>query len=128
MTINQLFKVKPSKELVEELIKIYGLSGLNDNKYFSKNDFIQINTLDKMSSFVEKLREYYLPCKQKIYLDNLNYKKLITILRQCIKLYGYKLKSKEKYLKGEKVIIYQIELIDNNVKTIQNTECTLTFD
>ena len=128
MTINQLFKTKPSKELIEELLNIYGLSGFDDNKYFSKNDFIQLNTLDKMNEFIIKLKDFYLPCKQKIYLENLNYKKLITILRQCIKLYGYKLISKEKYLKGEKVIIYQIELIDNNKKTIQNTECTLTFD
>lgn len=128
MTINQLFKSKPPKELIEELLHLCGLTGFSDTKYFSKNDFIQLNTLEKIDDFIIKIKDFYLPCKQKIYLIDLNYKKIITLIRQCIKLYGYKLLSKEKYLKGEKIIIYQIELINNKVKTIQNTLCTLTFD
>ena len=128
MTINQLFKSKPPKDLVEELLQLCGINGFNDTKYFSRNDLVQLNVLDKLDDFINNLKQYYLPCKQKIYLQSMNYKKLITLLRQCIKLYGYKLISKEKYLKGEKIIIYQIDMIDSKVKTVQNTVCTLTFD
>ena len=46
----------------------------------------------------KKLDDYYLPCKKKIYLNDHDFEKCITILRQCIKLYNYKLVSKEKYI------------------------------
>ena len=128
MTINQLFKNVPPKELIEELILLCGLSSLDDTKYFSKNDFILLNTLEKIKEPLEKLKEYYLPCKAKNYLSNLTHKKIITILRQCVKLFGYKIISKEKYLKGEKIIIYQLENTNNKPQTVQNTICTLTFD
>jgi len=116
MPINQLFKSIPPKTLIEELLLLYGLTGFDDNKPFSKIELTQIKTLDNMSEFIDKISSYYLPCKKRIYLTNLNYKKLITILRQCIKLYDYKLSSKEKYLKGEKVIEYHLCL--NNVDSV----------
>ena len=128
MTINQLFKNIPPKELIEEIIILCGLTSLDDTKYFSKNDLLVLNTIEKVSEQIDKLKEYYLPCKAKNYLTNLTHKKIITILRQCVKLYGYKIISKEKYLKGEKIIIYQLENTNNKPQTIQNTVCTLTFD
>ena len=81
MTINQLFKNKPPMEIVTELLNIYGLSNLNDSKIFSKIDLIQNNTLNKINSFKLKIINYYLPCKSKIYLNNIDHKKLITILK-----------------------------------------------
>ena len=43
------------------------------------------------------LSQYYLPCKNKKYLECINTKKCITILRQLLKLYNYSyLDSKEK--------------------------------
>lgn len=128
MTINQLFNQMPSKDLIENIIKSFGLQGFNDNNYFSKIDTSQ----EQINLIIDKINEltiYYLPCKRKIYFDELNYKKCITIMRQCLKLFNYKIKSKEKYFKGQKKIIYQIIPNDKTVihKKI-NDECIINFD
>ena len=47
-------------------------------------------------------------------MNGLTEKNVITILRQCVRVYGYKIVSKEKYMKGEKYILYQLEM-DMNV-------------
>ena len=36
-------------------------------------------------------------------------KNVITVLRQCIRIYGYRIVSREKYMKGEKYILYHLE-------------------
>mgnify|MGYP007000161937 CR=1 len=38
MTINQLFKKKPSIETVIELLNIYGIESLDDDKQFNRNN------------------------------------------------------------------------------------------
>ena len=60
---------------------------------------------------------------------------MITILRQIIKTFHYNVKSKEKYLKGEKYIIYQIKKQNENKETIQihttktsSEKCIVKFD
>lgn len=130
MTINQLFKKKPSIEIVEKIVQSFGLKDLNDDSFFSKKDLEQNNLLEKIRDQVKVLGEYYLPCKSKIYLENITYKRSITILRQCIKLYDYIIKSKEQYLKSEKLIIYQIIPINNKPITKKNniTKCIISFD
>jgi hypothetical protein len=129
MTINQLFKQKPSKELVCELLTIYGLDGFDDDKQFNRNNLLNIHLIDNLNIFKTKLEEYYLPCKRKIYLENLTVKKSITILRQIIKLFDHVVKSNEKYIKGEKIIVYQIIPL-NTLKKSPNTnnKCIISFD
>jgi len=85
MTINQLFKKKPQKDLVEKVLNIFGLSDFEDSKNFTKKDLENNDTLNNMLSIKALLEEYYLPCKRKVYLDNLTLKKCITILRQLVK-------------------------------------------
>lgn len=129
MTINQLFKKKPSKELVEKLINTFGLMGFNDDSFFSKKETDKNNTISKINNLIPILDEYYLPCKKKIYLRDINYKRSITILRQCIKIYNFVLKSKEKYIKGDKLIIYQIVPIDEKKKEKKEiSNCIISFD
>ena len=129
MTINQLFKKKPSKELVEKLINTFGLMGFNDDSFFSKKETDKNNTISKINNLIPILDEYYLPCKKKIYLRDINYKRSITILRQCIKIYNFVLKSKEKYIKGDKLIIYQIVPIDEKPKEKKEiSNCIISFD
>ena len=85
--------------------------------------------MNNILSIRDLLEEYYLPCKKKVYLDNLTLKKCITILRQLVKLYDYILKSNEKYIKGEKIIIYYIVPI--SMKTQNNKiekNCVISFD
>jgi hypothetical protein len=131
MTINQLFRKNPTPELLDEILNAFGLENLNDKKIFSRNDLENINTVEKLDAIKERIGEYYLPCKKKVYLKNLNTKKSVTLLRQFIKVYNYTLFSKEKYSKNEKIIVYQIIPKENNKveKTIKNTGgCIISFD
>lgn len=130
MTINQLFTKKPSKELIEKLISSFGLTGFSDDKVFSKRDIDKNDSIEKIMKFKNELSNCYLPCKRKIYLENIDYKRAITILRQCLRLYNYYIKSKEKYFNGDKLIIYQILPINNEPKKKESVEktCIISFD
>ena len=129
MTINQLFKKKPSKEFIEEILKLYGINDFDDSKQFTRKDLEKLNLCDKLKEVANKFREYYLPCKLKNYLGNISIKKSITLLRQLLKLYFYNVKSNEKYIKGEKIIVYQILPKNSQKKQIHNTnKCVISFD
>ena len=54
---------------------------------------------------MQQLRQYYLPCKHKTFLDNITNKKLITIARQILKLHQYDLASIEKTINNKKVLL-----------------------
>lgn len=113
MTKNQLFKIIPPRSLCLKILEAFGLSGFDDNHNFSRIDLAQIKCIDKLLVLKESLIEYYLPCKARTYLNDLNTKNAITILRQIVKLYGYTISSREKYTKGYKFIIYQLVTIEN---------------
>lgn len=111
--VNQLFINKPSKDFVEKIIKYIILDGFDENFFFTKKEIEEKNIIELMSDDLEILKEYYLPCKRKIYFnDNITPKRLITILRQILKLYNYKINSKEKYSNGVKFLLYNLEYID----------------
>jgi hypothetical protein len=129
MTINQLFRKKPSKDLVIEFLKIYGLDGFEEGKTFTRNCLNTLNIEENLINFVSKLNEYYLPCKRKIYLEEITIKKSITILRQILKLFDYVVKSNERYIKGEKIIVYHIKSLNVSKKdNIDNDKCIISFD
>ena len=129
MTINQLFKKKPEKELVVKFLNIYGLHSFEDESYFNKIKLEKLNVVDKLTEFSSELEEYYLPCKFRVYFQKINIKKSITILRQIMKLYEYYVKSTEKYIKGDKIIIYQILPINIKKKILNEDEkCIISFD
>ena len=129
MTINQLFKQKPSIEVVIELLNLYGIDSLDDDKQFNRNNLINLCLIDNLNIFKSKLIEYYLPCKRKVYLEDLTIKKSVTILRQILKLYDYVVKSNERWIKGEKIIVYQILPKNSLKKPINsNDKCIISFD
>ena len=105
---DQIFKNKPVDEIIDLVLKCFGLKNINDKKYFSRIDLKKINTINKINNIKLELNKYYLPCKSKIYLNNLTEKKTITILRHFIKYKNYKLISREKYMNKSKIIIYQL--------------------
>tara|TARA_B100000123_G_C25731674_1_gene429565 strand:+ start:1466 stop:1861 length:396 start_codon:yes stop_codon:yes gene_type:complete len=112
MTIYQLFAKKPTEDIIINLLVCFGLESLEDNKIFTKKDLKEINAVNEILKIKPVLEEYYLPCKRNKYLSNLTDKKIITILRQFIKCYGYVLYSKEKYIQGEKYLTYQLMSAD----------------
>jgi len=108
MPQNQLFKIIPDENIILNILETFGLTNLEDTRLFTKNHMIDINTVDKINKLKDKLNEYYLPCKSKKYLNDLDEKKCITILRQIIKLYHYKCIGIEKSIKSNKVMTYRL--------------------
>jgi hypothetical protein len=116
MVKNQLFRVLPDIEIVHSLLQIFGLSSLHDTNFFTKDTLKSNESVQKLNQLKDTLEIYYLPCKAKTYLQDITEKKCITILRQCIKVHGYTLITKERYIKGSKVSVYR--LIENDKETI----------
>lgn len=109
----QLFCEQPSIEFMHDLLKCYGLNGFDDTVEFSKGDLIENNTVDKIENLLLEIVMYYLPCKAKIYLNDLNEKRAITVLSQFLKLFDYKLSRKERIVNKRKIIYYKIQKIED---------------
>lgn len=123
MTKNQLFRSTPPRSLCLEVIQCFGLTGFEDSRNFSRKDLINFNSIEKLNKLKPQLFDYYLPCKARTYLSDLNTKSVITLLRQLVRLYGFSISSREKYIKGDKFIIYQLipsERTDYNPIKIDN--------
>lgn len=108
MKINQLFVKKVDPEVVLKLLHCLGLQNLEDRKPFTKHDLAINKVIDKVNDILPDLLPYYLPCKARIYLENLTEGRIITILRQVVRLYDHYLVSKEKNINSRKVIVYQL--------------------
>ena len=88
---NQLFRISPDLKISTKLLNLFGISDFNDNHSFTKFNLQELDTVNKMKEITEDLKKYYIPCKSKIYLINLNEKKCITILRQFLKVHNFML-------------------------------------
>ena len=134
MIINQLFISKPPLELLQNLLIGFGLKKINDKKEFCYLDMNRLNTLDIFHNLESELSKYYLPCKKKIYFNdikNLTNKEAITILKQLLKIHDYDLNSREKFIKGTKYSVYKIITKQDkifNLHNKKNKEITIVFD
>ncbi len=108
MKKDQLFKKNPSNELFTKVLESFGLVDLEDKRSFSRKDLKYIKTVEKINNLKSELEECYLPCKARTYLNGLNEKNVITVLRQILKTRNYSITSREKYMKGSKFIIYTL--------------------
>ena len=116
MSKDQLFKIIPDIQIIQLLLESFGLKDLQDSRKFTKEYMTEINTVQQITELKDKLNDYYLPCKSKIYLHGINEKRAITILRQFIRVHGYTLISKERYIDGNKMSVYR--LIEHDNKSI----------
>ena len=114
MKKNQLFRKTPDDFLITKLIAAFGFKSLIDKRYFSRSDLFKLKTVDRIKEIKPLLEQYYIPCKSRTYINDLNEKNIVTILRQCIKPKGFTITSREKYQKGDKFIIYTLSAMDNN--------------
>ena len=137
MIINQLFVKKPPIELINNLIKAFGLNDINDTREFSQLDIEKHNTLEVLKGFENDLLECYIPCKQKKYINdiqNITHKNAINIFRQFLKSHNFDLYSKEKFIKGIKYSVYKIttklekESSKKTKKQALKKEITIVFD
>ena len=99
---NQTFRNLPDINIINCLLETFGLESLDDNRLFTKEHMVEIDTVNN------------LPCKCKNYLENITEKKSITILRQFIKIHNYKIITFEKSIKGKKHMIYQMTPISDD--------------
>tara|TARA_Y100001936_G_C16039221_1_gene650456 strand:- start:1168 stop:1557 length:390 start_codon:yes stop_codon:yes gene_type:complete len=127
---NQLFRISPDIPITESILQLFGIKDINDNHSFTRENLIDLKTVEKMNELSKELFKYYIPCKSKIYLVELNEKKCITILRQFLKVNNYTLISKEKYIKGNKQLFYQVipQQIDILTKNRESEKVVLSFD
>jgi len=124
MVKNQLFKSIPPDSLINSVIQAFGLSSVNDSSEFSKEDILLNNTVQKLYDLKTELDKYYLPCKGRTYLNDITPKNSITILRQLLRIKHFGVKSKEKYIRSEKSIIYKLYSLDSLPRNeiIQNNQ------
>ena len=120
----QLFRKILPISILNDIIKLFGLDNVNDTRWFSKETMKQTNTLSKMQEFSKKLNIYYLPCKARNYLVLITDKVCITILRQILREFGYRLETKEQYIKKRKIILYRIVSKDNTVLVVSTSRST----
>lgn len=129
---NQLFRINPDLTIVQSLLDAFGLEDLEDTRFFTKENMIEINTVQEIIQLKDTLENYYLPCKSKEYLKKITEKRCITILRQFIKIFNYKCIGLEKSIKGKKCITYRL-MYDNSdqlspIKEKEKRPYVLTFD
>lgn len=123
------FKKTPDKALLERLLLCFGIQFFGENITFTKEHLVKINTLDKVNSMVEELRQYYIPCKARLYLEDLTVPKCITILRQILKLHMCYIMSIQKMKFGIKSVYYTVMWPDNNTSIKkQIAPCVLDFN
>lgn len=137
MKINQLFRVNISHEMFLKICECFGFINLEDEYYFCKADLEKFDTVNKLSQYKDDLCQYYIPCKAKLYLINLNINKSITIFRQILRLNNMILFSRQKYIKHKKTTFYTIKkdklLSELNLSTesqsmkVNNNHMILTF-
>jgi hypothetical protein len=132
MKINQLFKANIPEDLFKKIYDCYGIKNLDTEYFFSKDDLIKLNTVDLLANYKEELNNYYLPCKAKLYLNDMNVGKSITILRQLLRLFNMVLLSKQKYIKQKKTTLYYMikvndEIDEINAMKVDNHLITVNF-
>jgi hypothetical protein len=121
MPKNQLFRKLPDEEIINKLLLAFGLTSLKDTNNFSRRDLETLGTVIAIEHMKQELEKYYLPCKSRTYLHDLNTKNIVTVLRQFVKTKGYSIQSQEKYSQGDKFIIYGLTDYENKVyKSVVN--------
>ena len=118
---NQLFKTKPTNEIINKILFCFGLSNLEDRSEFTIQQLETNNTMDNYKSIEEEIKKNYIPCKAKRYFGKYEYKNIITIGRQFLKTVNYTITSKEKYSNKKKYLIYKLISLDEK-KKVSNKE------
>ena len=128
---NQLFRNTPDLKNTLEILKLFGLNSLDDNHSFTKENLVDLKTVEKMNENINEISKFYIPCKAK-YLKDLNEKKCITILRQFVKIHHYKCIGMEKSIKGKKTMTYRLIYSNEDYltspETKKNEEYVLSFE
>ena len=123
MVKNQLFRVLPNDEFIENVLKLFVPKGYDEYYQFSRQSIVEKNIVKKLKIpyFNKIFKEIYLPCKYKLYIEKLTTRKCVTILRQLLKIKDYNIIGTEKYINHKKILLYNIKKIEK-VKKKKNIQ------
>lgn len=100
-----MFRKVPPLEVVQNILRSLKLDGLNDKRWFSKDDL----PLDTQDEWLPVLEPYYLPCKAVRYLSGeMTKARIVTVLRHILKIHDIELKVQERVVNGKKTTLYQV--------------------
>jgi hypothetical protein len=128
MKIHQLFRESVPEVVANKITNCFGLESLKDASMFCRDDMIRLHSVEQISYMLDELKHYYLPCKARIYLHDLNEKKIITILRQILRLFNMSLNSTQKYVKYKKITYYYMTELNHTKKNLKMTQQNITID
>ena len=97
----------PSSEF-EAILKVFGVECVGDATQFTRDDLAARNIVHEVQHILPMLEKYYIPCKARMYLTNLDAQKCITILRQVLRLKGCCLLSQQRMRHGQKRVEYTV--------------------
>lgn len=123
---SQLFKKQPTVEFVTKVAALYNIKEFKDTQKFTLSNLEALQTTSKLNLIMPELREYYINCKAKKYLENLDNKRAVTVLRQLLKSIGYNLVSKERYANSKKYLEYSVNTFSKKPK--EKKKIIMTFD
>jgi hypothetical protein len=103
-----LFRVIPPKEIILEIVEKLGI---HIGQTFTRADL----NIAVLTDILTTLEPYYFVCKAIDLFVDVDEKRLITILRQCLKVHNYQLKGRETTRAGRKVVNYIITKEENDV-------------
>ena len=102
--MSKLFREKPHIDVVNQMLTELGFSGIGDSKLFCASE-LKLETIDTWAPLLEP---FYLPCKAKRYFDDLDSRRIVTLLRHVLPFHGFKLHCCERLHLGKKRTVYQI--------------------
>ncbi len=123
-THQRLFRQIPPRELVEEILGHLKLQGLTESRWFSKDE-LSIANLD---DWVPLLEPYYLPCKAKRFLTEIDASRIITILRHILNPLHYELRTQERMYKLQKMTMYQICSLQRETVDLSANRLCVAFE
>ncbi len=94
--MNQIFRLLVPKSIVIRCLSLFGIEELKENESFIKESLNENQVLENFKLLSKELKLYYIPCKSYIIHDDVNLDNIITITRQLLRLYHFKLVLKKK--------------------------------
>ena len=119
----RLFRKIPSEEFVVEILENLKLNGLQEKRWFTKDELF----IDTVDEWLPLLEPYYIPCKAKRFLQNINSSRVITILRHILHPIGYDLRTQERMYKLQKTTMYQLYTTKETVIDLSANEMIVDF-
>lgn len=116
----QLFRILPDREIIDKVLKCFGIKELEVNYNFTKKDMERCETIKRLEEMREDIRKYYLECKYKKFMNDLNEKRSITILKHFLKVVNYGISTKEKYSDGRKYLVYNLKYMGEMEPIVEN--------